>query len=567
MCKKNDASRLNNLTTRDEDSHMWEAHYDIACLNNLATIAHEDGSTSSFTCNNINLAAWLPLSYFDISDNENNFTISSGNDITGATIENKEYALIGLDAGTALVDITSPTAPIYIAFIATNNPMARCHDEACEVTNSAWRDIKTYSDANATYALIVSEEYEHGLQVAHLNLMIEDYGNTIDQQTGEGTTQVYTSYNDTSFKHYDFFGSAHNIAVNQDSGYAYVMGPGYAGCNNSNTTTPLLIIYNLDNIGDTLDVPTCYTNSTDPYYHDIQAVMYNGPDEEHTGKEIVIASAGQSGGSNDITILDASDKNNTTEIGRFDGDADFDGVAADIQYSHQGWLTEDQHYFFFDDELDEYYDAVSTQRTLVFDLSDLESPTLLGAFHKDHTGIDHNQYTHKGFLYQSNYTKGVEIYKVNDFIDAAAASSNTSFTIGPETTHHFDEVASFDTYPENNDTQFEGSWSNYPFFESDTLIVSDINRGLFILKPELCANEVNGDVNGDGQTSILDITTMVSFILFDTTNSLNQCQINAIDLTEDGQYNILDVISMVSLIIDTNRALDFITAEDVDGLF
>ena len=117
MCKKDDASRLNNLTTRDEDSHMWEAHYDIACLNNLATIAHEDGSTSSFTCNNINLA--------------------------GATIENKEYTLIGLDAGTALVDITSPTAPINIAFIATNNPMARCHDEACEVTNSAWHDIKT----------------------------------------------------------------------------------------------------------------------------------------------------------------------------------------------------------------------------------------------------------------------------------------------------------------------------------------------------------------------------------------------------------------------------------------
>lgn len=153
MCKKDEASRLNNLMTRDEDSHMWEAHYDIACLDNLATIAHEDGYTSSFTCNNINLAAWLPLSYFDISDNENDFTISSGNDITGATIENKEYAIIGLDARTALVDITSPIATIYIAYIATNNPTARCHDEACEVTNLAWRDTKTYSDTSATYAL------------------------------------------------------------------------------------------------------------------------------------------------------------------------------------------------------------------------------------------------------------------------------------------------------------------------------------------------------------------------------------------------------------------------------
>ena len=91
-----------------------------------------------------------------------------------------------------------------------------------------------------------------------------------------------------------------------------------------------------------------------------------------------------------------------------------------------------------------------------------------------------------GFLYQSSYTKGVEIYKVNDFIDAAAASSNTSFTIGPEAIHHFDETASFDTYPENNNTQFEGSWSNYPFFDSDTLIVSDdILHDLFILAPEM----------------------------------------------------------------------------------
>ena len=33
-----------------------------------------------------------------------------------------------------------------------------------------------------------------------------------------------------------------------------------------------------------------------------------------------------------------------------------------------------------------------------------------------------------------------------------------------------------------NDPGFAGSWSNYPFFESGTIVVSSIKEGLFLLK-------------------------------------------------------------------------------------
>jgi hypothetical protein len=45
-------------------------------------------------------------------------------------------------------------------------------------------------------------------------------------------------------------------------------------------------------------------------------------------------------------------------------------------------------------------------------------------------------------------------------------------------------AAFFDTKPQSDANTFNGSWSSYPFFESGIVIVSDIEDGLFILKPD-----------------------------------------------------------------------------------
>ena len=77
--------------------------------------------------------------------------------------------------------------------------------------------------------------------------------------------------------------------------------------------------------------------------------------------------------------------------------------------------------------------------------------------------IDHNLYVRDGFIFEANYRSGLRIFNAN--VDP----------LNPP------QVGWFDTYPENDNRGFNGAWSNYPFFPSGTVIVSDIERGLFIL--------------------------------------------------------------------------------------
>ena len=44
------------------------------------------------------------------------------------------------------------------------------------------------------------------------------------------------------------------------------------------------------------------------------------------------------------------------------------------------------------------------------------------------------------------------------------------------------EIGSFDTYPENDLASFRGTWNVYSYFPSGNIIISDINRGFFIIR-------------------------------------------------------------------------------------
>lgn len=75
-------------------------------------------------------------------------------------------------------------------------------------------------------------------------------------------------------------------------------------------------------------------------------------------------------------------------------------------------------------------------------------------------------HTHRGNLaYETNYCAGL---RVLDVTDIKAGKLN--------------EVGFFDVAPDCNSPGFHGSWSNYPYFESGTIIVSSIERGLFVLR-------------------------------------------------------------------------------------
>jgi choice-of-anchor B domain-containing protein len=187
------------------------------------------------------------------------------------------------------------------------------------------------------------------------------------------------------------------------------------------------------------------------YTHDAQCVVYRGPDADWQGREICFNASETA-----IGIADVTDKANPAAISV----ASYPSVA----YTHQGWLTEDQKYFYVNDELDEIGGSVEGTRTLVWDVTDLDDPILVREHIGTQRSVDHNLYVKGDRMYQSNYNSGLRILSIED----------------PENPV---EVGWFDTHPQGgNDPSMSGSWSNYPYFESGTIVVTDMENGLFVLR-------------------------------------------------------------------------------------
>lgn len=363
----------------------------------------DSGMAGDFPCQDIDLQSFMPLS-----------TLSAlrGNDSWGWVdpATGKEYALMGLDNGTAFVDITVPNLPIYLGKLPTHTD------------SSNWRDIKTFGN----YAFIVSEASGHGMQVFDLTKLRD-------------VTSAPETF--TADAHLEGFGSAHNIVINPDSGYAYVVGAdNFEG-------GPIFV-----NIQDPLSPVIEGGYSAGDYTHDAQVVTYAGPDLEHSGKEIFIGS-----NENELVIADISDKDAPMALATVS--------YSNVGYTHQGWFTEDQRYFIVGDELDEL-EVGFKSRTLIFDLEDLDNPIFMTSYFGPTFAIDHNGYVKGSSYYLANYTAGLRL------ID-----------IGAIDTGSFSETAFFDTFPDNDDASFSGVWSVYPFLPSGNIIVSDINSGLFVVKP------------------------------------------------------------------------------------
>ena len=118
-----------------------------------------------------------------------------------------------------------------------------------------------------------------------------------------------------------------------------------------------------------------------------------------------------------------------------------------------------------DDELDEVDFNLAGTRTLIFDFERLDQAPDPAEYIADGKSIDHNQYVFDGYTFQANYERGLRILRIDD----------------PQT-GALTEVAYFDTYPERDGLQFRGAWNVFPFFGNGLLLVSDFNRGLFVLR-------------------------------------------------------------------------------------
>ena len=185
----------------------------------------------------------------------------------------------------------------------------------------------------------------------------------------------------------------------------------------------------------------------------------------------------------------------------------------DAGYTHQGWLSADRQYLYVNDELD------NIQRTLVFEVSDLANPVWSGEFSSTApTAVDHNLYLRDGFIYEANYTSGLRVFDTCDPVNPV-------------------EVGYFDTIAAHDDPGFDGAWSNYPFFPSGTVIVSDRSGGLFVLDVSEAisdgCSDCPADLDGDGTVGAPDLAQLLA--------SWGLCVGCPPDLNGDGEVGPLDL--------------------------
>ncbi len=229
--------------------------------------------------------------------------------------------------------------------------------------------------------------------------------------------------------------TSHNVAINTDSGYLYLCG--------GNIASGRLVAYDLADPADPVQVGS--VNSLwGTYVHDAQIVTYtSGP---NAGKEIAFCANGATG----LDIYDVTAKGNMFRLSR--------STYPNLSYAHQCWLSDDKQYLYLNDETD------GVNETHIFHVTDLSNPVHVTSYDSGVGATDHNVYVHNGYIFEAEYHAGVRIFCLEDPV----APVQTGW---------------FDTYPENDGSGFDGAWSVYPFFPSGTLLVSDIDRGLFVLDP------------------------------------------------------------------------------------
>ena len=380
------------------------------------TTSCQDGSAGGFPCDGVDLVARVTPAALRPGR-----PATHVNDVWGWTDPQTgvEYALVGRDDGLSIVDLSTPARPRPIAFLPSHTG------------SSTWRDMKVYRG----HVYVVADFIDgHGMQILDLT--------RLRGLTGFTELRADARYARVS--------AVHNLAINEETGFAYAVGsqgggdtcggglhmidlsspgaPSFAGCHT---------------VGGTGRLGTGYT-------HDIQCVVYRGPDAAHSGREICV-------GTNEtaIAVSDVTDKARPRTLST--------GAYADYGYVHQGWLSEDHRYFYQNDELDELNRGIPRTRMLVWDLADLEDPVLV-AQHAGPTGaIDHNLYVRGDVLYHSNYAFGVRILDI----------SNPARPV---------ERGYFDTVAGHDNASWDGSWSTYPWFANDLFVATSWDEGLFILR-------------------------------------------------------------------------------------
>ncbi len=155
----------------------------------------------------------------------------------------------------------------------------------------------------------------------------------------------------------------------------------------------------------------------------------------------------------EIGFYNISDKNNPIQLTK---------QSTPFRFTHNTWLSDNSGVIFSTDEQ-------PNAPVAAYDIKDLDNVKELDQFRPLKTlglgVIPHNVHVKNDYLLISYYTDG------GVFVDASRPDNLI-------------EVANYDTY-RGADGGFSGAWGVYPFLPSGIILISDINTGLWVVKPNL----------------------------------------------------------------------------------
>lgn len=389
----------------------------------LVPTACASGMAGANPCHNIDFLAQVQLQEIPGAP-------TSASEIWGLVDldDNREYAILGHRLGTAFYDVTTPGTPVLVANIPGNT--------------SLWREVKAYQVFDAAlgrhraYAYATTEAPGGGLQIFDLT-------NLPNSVTLANTLTQFSSSHTLYISNINY---ATNAALPGATPYLYIAGANIGG--------GAYRIYSLAN-------PTVPTQVTAPpagtgYMHDSTSMLITDNRttqcaNAHNPCEVLVDFNELSVDLWDVTDKAAPVRLSTTTF-------------PTATYLHSGWPTADNMFIVVHDELDELQRGLNTH-IYTLDIADLRNPNLVTSYVGGVTSTDHNGYTIGNRYYVSHYKRGLVIFDVTN-------------------PRALTEIGSFDTYlsPTANSAGTDGAWGVYPFLTSGTLLVSDIENGMFVLR-------------------------------------------------------------------------------------
>jgi len=345
--------------------------------------------------------------------------------------DNREYAVVGLSNGTAVVEVTNPQSPRVVGIVPG-------------ITNT-WREVKVYQyfdvpgNRHRAYAYVTTEASQ-GLQVI-------DLSNLPTSISLANTIRTFDSAHTLYISNIDY---ATNMALPGREAFLYIAGSNRNTGNNQGS----FLIFDLDDPA----APRLVTDAPPGtgYMHDSTSLLLTDNrtaqcDQGHNPCEVLVDFNETS-----VDLWDVTDKASPVQLSST--------TYNDVRYTHSGWPTVDQRAIIVHDELDELRIGRNTQ-IYVLEIDDLRSPVMRIRTVGTTTTTDHNGYTVGNRYYVAHYRRGLVVYDIS-------------------TPTNMQELGFLDTFPTpaENVAGTIGAWGVYPFLPSGSILVSDMENGLFIAR-------------------------------------------------------------------------------------